>query len=146
MVITTIATTRIVLGLFFVVSAIANTIHFHDKGGLYETVITSKLALWGFGFKGIGPLPPLLALPYAYLLPPTELAVGVLFVINRWIRWAGIVMKLMLVSFILAFGLIPKEGLFANNQPIWDKNVFLLLSAWICVADDNYRSKQKNNG
>ncbi len=145
MVKTAIATTRILLGLFFIVSAIANTMHFFDKGGLYETATTSKLALWGFGFEGIGPLPPLLALPYAYLLPPAELLVGVLFVMNRWVRWAGIAMMLMLASFILAFGLVP-EGLFPNNAPSWDKNVFLLLGAWICVAYDDYRIKRKNNG
>lgn len=115
MVKTAINTTRLLLVLFFILSAIANTIHFFDKGGLYETLNTTKLALWGFGFKGIGPLPTFLAAPYAYLLPPVKLAVGVLFIINRWVRYFGTVMMLMLVSFILAFGLVHKGGLFPNN-------------------------------
>ncbi|WP_250123688.1 MauE/DoxX family redox-associated membrane protein [Chroococcidiopsis sp. CCMEE 29] len=144
MVKTAIATTRILLGVFFIVSAIANTIHFYDKGGLLETVTTSKLKLWGLGFEGIGPLPPFMALPYAYLLPPAELIVGVLFVINRWVRWAGIVMMLMLFSFILAFGLVGPNGLFPNNESSWDKNVFLLTAAWICAAYDDFRVKRHN--
>jgi len=141
---TAVATTRILLGVFFIVSAIANTIHFYDQGGLLETVTTSKLRLWGFGFEGIGPLPALIALPYAYLLPLVELIVGVLFVINRWVRWAGIVMILMLFSFILAFGLVGPNGLFPNNESSWDKNVFLITSAWICVAYDDCQAKRRN--
>lgn len=144
MVKTAIATTRILLGVFFIISAIANTIHFYDKGGLLETITTSKLKLWGLGFEGIGPLPPFMALPYAYLLPPAELIVGVLFVINRWVRWAGIVMMLMLFSFILAFGLVGPNGLFPNNESSWDKNVFLLTAAWICAAYDDFRVKRHN--
>lgn len=144
MVKTAIATTRILLGVFFILSAIANAIHFFDQGGLYETITTAKLRLWGFGFEGIGPLPALLALPYAYLLPPAELIVGILFVINRWVRWAGIAMMLMLISFILAFGLVGKNGLLPNNESSWDKNVFLATCAWICAAYDDYRVKRKN--
>jgi uncharacterized membrane protein YphA (DoxX/SURF4 family) len=142
---TAIATTRILLGVFFILSAIANTIHFFDQGGLYETVTTAKLKLWGFGFEGIGPLPSFLAIPYAYLLPPAELIVGILFAINCWVRWAGIVMVLMLISFILAFGLVGKNGLLPNNESSWDKNVFLAACAWICAAYDDYRAKRKDN-
>ncbi len=139
-----VSTTRILLGIFFFVSAIANTIHFYDAGGLLETITQSKLKLWGFGFEGVGPLPGLLALPYAYLLPVVELVVGTLFVINRWVRWAGIVMMLMLFSFILAFGLVGANGLFPSNESSWDKNVFLITSAWICVAYDDYQVKRRN--
>lgn len=141
---TAVATTRILLGVFFIVSAIANTIHFYDAGGLLETITQSKLKLWGFGFEGIGPLPAFIALPYAYLLPLVELIVGVLFVINRWVRWAGIVMMLMLFSFILAFGLVGSNGLFPNNESSWDKNVFLMAAAWICVAYDDCQAKRRN--
>lgn len=139
-----ISTTRILLGIFFFVSAIANTIHFYDTGGLLETITQTKLKLWGFGFEGIGPLPAFVALPYAYLLPVVELIVGILFVINRWVRWAGLVMMLMLFSFILAFGLVGANGLFPNNESSWDKNVFLMASAWICVAYDDYQVKRQN--
>ena len=135
--------TRILLGVFFFISGIANYLHLHDKGGLLETVTTSKLKLWGFGFEGIGPLPALIALPYAYLLPLAEIIVGILFVINRWIKWAGIVMMLMLFSFIIAFGLVGENGLFPNNESSWDKNVFLLASVWICIAYDDYVAKRQ---
>lgn len=141
-----IATMRILLGVFFLLSAIANTIYFNSEGGLLQTVLQSPLRLWGWGFEGVGPLPPLIALPYAYLLPPAQVVVAVLFIINRWVRWAAIVMILMLISFILAFGLFPPDGIIPNNQANWDKNVFMALGAWICGAYDHYRVKrqQKN--
>ena len=143
MVRTAIATNRVLLGLFFILSAIANAIYFNSEGGLLQIVLQSKLSLWGWGFEGIGPLPPILAYPYAYLLIPVEIVVGVLFIINRWVRWAGILMMLMLVSFILAFGLFPADGILPKNQANWDKNVFLLTGAWICTAYDHYWAKRK---
>lgn len=143
MLITSITTMRVLLGIFFILSGIANYIYFRAPGGFFETVTQSKLSLWGWGFSGIGPLPPLLSLPYAYLLPATEMAAGAAFVVNRWVRWAGIVIMLMLLSFILAFGLIGPNGLLPNNQGNWDKNVFMLIGAWICAAYDHYRIKQR---
>lgn len=138
-----IATMRILLGLFFILSGIANYLYFNASGGFFETVTQSKLRLWGWGFAGIGPLPSILSYPYAYLLPAAEMVVGVLFIVNRWVRWAGIIMMLMLASFILAFGLIGSDGLLPNNQGNWDKNVFMLLGAWICAAYDHYLVTRK---
>ncbi len=135
---TVVTTTRILLGVFFILSAIANAIHFYDQGGILETLTTFKLRLWGFKFEGIGPLPAFLALPYAYLLIPAELAVGILFVLNRWVRWAGIVMMLLLFSFLLAFGFVGPDGFFPNNAPSFDKNFFILTSAWFCAAYDHH--------
>ncbi|MBD2100442.1 MauE/DoxX family redox-associated membrane protein [Leptolyngbya sp. FACHB-261] len=143
---TVVTTTRILLGVFFILSAIANTIHFYDQGGILETLTTAKLRLWGFKFEGIGPLPALLSLPYAYLLSPVELAVGFLFLLNRWVRWAGLVMMLLLFSFLLAFGFVGPDGLFPNNAPSFDKNFFLLTSAWFCAAYDHYlRTKPRRD-
>ncbi len=127
-------TARLLLGIFFVLSGIANYLHFAEPGGLLETITTQKLKLWGLGFEGIGPIPAVLALPYAYLLPAVEIAVGVLFLIDRWVKWAGLLMLLMLTSFILAFGLFPKAGLFPSNESTWDKNVFIMLVVWLVVA------------
>ena len=140
---TSIATMRILLGIFFILGAISNFIYLREPGGLLETVTTFRLRLWGFGFEGIGPLPAFLAYPYAFLLSPVELVVGVLFVVNRLVRWAGILMMLMLLSFILAFGLVGPDGLIPNNQASWDKNVFLLVGAWICTAYDHYRARRQ---
>ena len=138
-----IATMRILLGIFFLLSGIANYMHFNADGGFFQTITQSKLKLWGLGFEGIGPLPTLISLPYAYLLPAVELVVAILFIINRWVRWAAIVMMLMLFSFIIAFGLFPPDGLLPNNQANWDKNVFMLIGAWICGAYDHYRVKRQ---
>ena len=133
-----VTTMRVLLGLFFVLSGIANYLYFNAPGGFFETVTQLKLKLWGWGFPVIGPLPPIIALPYAYLLPLVEMIVGASFMINRFVRWTGIVMMLMLFSFIIAFGLIGPDGLLPNNQGNWDKNVFMLIGAWICVAYDHY--------
>lgn len=141
---TAVLTTRFLLGVFFFIAGIANYLHFYEDSGLLATVTTSKLKLWGFGFEGIGPLPALIALPYAYFLPLVEIIVGILFVINRWVKWAGFVMLVMLFSFILAFGLFS-AGLFPSNAPSFDKNVFLITSTWICIAFDDYRVKRQNN-
>lgn len=142
---TALTTTRILLGVFFVFSGIANYLHFRDCGGLLETLVSTKLKLWGLGFGGIGPLPSLLALPYAYLLPAVEIVVGLLFVLNRWVQWAGVLMLLMLASFIFAFGLFPAAGLFPNNESTWDKNVFIMLDVWICIAWNRYNERLESN-
>ncbi|MEM6714907.1 MAG: DoxX family protein [Cyanobacteria bacterium P01_F01_bin.56] len=136
---TSIAVMRIMLGVFFILSGIANYLHFYDPGGFFETITQGKLRLWGWGFEGIGPLPAIIALPYAYLLPASQLIVGSLFVINRLVRWVGLVMMLMLFSFILAFGLVGPNGLIPSNQANWDKNTFMLVGAWICVSYDRYK-------
>ncbi|UFP94917.1 DoxX family membrane protein [Gloeobacter morelensis] len=131
---TTLTATRIVLGVFFVLSGMANYLHFYESGGLLETLLSAKLRLWGLGFGGIGPLPAWMALPYAYLLPAAEIAAGTLFALGRWTKFAGALMLLMLSSFILAFGLFPAAGLFPSNESTWDKNVFIMINVWICVV------------
>lgn len=138
-----IATMRVALGLFFILSGIANYLHFNAPGGFFETITQGKLRLWGFGFEGVGPLPGFFSYPYAYLLPAVEMVAGVLFIVNRLVRWAGIVIMLMLLSFILAFGLVGPNGLVPSNQANWDKNTFMLMGAWICAAYDHYRVKRQ---
>ena len=140
---TSIAVMRIMLGLFFILSGIANYLHFYEPGGFFETITQSKLRLWGLNFAGVGPLPSIIALPYAYLLPATEMITGVLLLINRFVRWAGSVIMLMLFSFVLAFGLIGPDGLLPSNQANWDKNTFMLVGAWICVAYDQYQVNRR---
>lgn len=140
----TIAIMRVMLGVFFILSGIANSIHFNSPGGFFETITQSKLRLWGLGFEGIGPLPGFIAIPYAYLLPGAEIIAGALLVINRLVRWAGLVIMMMLFSFIIAFGLFNPNGLLPNNQSNWDKNTFMLVGAWICVAYDQYQIARRH--
>ncbi|WP_164928707.1 DoxX family membrane protein [Gloeobacter violaceus] len=138
---TTLTATRIVLGVFFVLSGIANYLHFYESGGLLETLLSAKLRLWGLGFGGIGPLPAWMALPYAYLLPAVEIAAGTLFALGRWTKYAGALMLLMLLSFILAFGLFPAAGLFPSNESTWDKNVFIMIAVWICMVWEEVKAQ-----
>ncbi|MEB3295766.1 MAG: hypothetical protein VKJ24_21660 [Synechococcales bacterium] len=128
---------RITMGLFFFVSGIANYLNFHAKNGFYETVLTWKLQLWGpfpMGWHGIGPLPPLLAIPYAYLLPLAEIVLGALFALGIWVRWTGILIILMTLSIVLAFGIIPAGTLFPNGAESFNKNILFMTLIWMCIA------------
>jgi uncharacterized membrane protein YphA (DoxX/SURF4 family) len=128
---------RIIMGLFFFVSGIANYLNFNVKNGFYETVLTLKLQLWGpfpMGWQGIGPLPPLLAVPYAYLLPLAEIVVGALFALGIWMRWTGMLLILMTLSIVLAFGIIPAGTLFPNAAESFNKNILFMTLIWMCIA------------
>ncbi|MEM9136351.1 MAG: DoxX family protein [Cyanobacteria bacterium P01_F01_bin.42] len=140
---TSVTIMRVMLGVFFILSGIANYLHFNAPGGFFETITQSKLRLWGLGFEGIGPLPGFISYPYAYLLPGAELIAGALLVVNRLVRWAGLVIMMMLFSFIIAFGLIGPDGLIPSNQANWDKNTFMLVGAWICVSYDHYQINRR---
>jgi hypothetical protein len=56
---------------------------------------------------------------------------------HNWLK------MLLLLSFMLVFGLVGLDGLIPNNQASWDKNVFLLVGTWICTAYDHYRARRQ---
>lgn len=139
---------RIIMGLFFFVSGIANYLNFNVKNGFYETVLTLKLQLWGpfpTGWQGIGPLPSLFAVPYAYLLPLAEIVLGALFALGIWVRWTGILIILMTFSIVLAFGIIPAGTLFPNAAESFNKNILFMTLIWMCIAyeADSRRAKMR---
>lgn len=128
---------RITLGLFFFFSGIANYLNFNVEKGFYHTVLTQKLQLWGpfpDGWVGIGPLPALIAIPYAWLLPLAEIVFGVLFALGFWVRWTGLILLLMTFSIILAFGIIPAGTLFPNGVESFNKNILFMTLIWMCIA------------
>lgn len=135
---------RVVMGLFFFVSGIANYLNFNVKNGFYETVLTLKLQLWGpfpAGWHGIGPLPPLVAVPYAYLLPLAEMVLGALFALGIWVRWTGGLLILLTLSIVLAFGIIPAGTLFPNAAESFNKNILFMTLIWMCIAYDADRRR-----
>jgi uncharacterized membrane protein YphA (DoxX/SURF4 family) len=128
---------RVTMGLFFVLSGIANYLNFNVDNGFYHTVLTQKLQLWGpfpSGWEGIGPLPALIAIPYALLLPLAEIVLGVLFGLGMWLRWTGLLLILLTFSIILAFGIVPAGSLFPNGAESFNKNILFMTLIWICIA------------
>jgi uncharacterized membrane protein YphA (DoxX/SURF4 family) len=128
---------RIIMGLFFFVSGISNYLNFNVPNGFYETVLTWKLLLWGpfpASWHGIGPLPPLIAIPYAWLLPLAEIVLGALFAMGFWVKWTGLLIILMTFSIVLAFGIIPAGTLFPNAAESFNKNIMFMTLVWMCIA------------
>ncbi|MCP6758330.1 MAG: DoxX family protein [Fischerella sp. CENA71] len=142
---TAVTVNRITLGFFFFVSGIANYLNFNVNNGFYQTVITQKLQIMGpgipSGWEGVGPLPWLIAVPYAWLLPLAEIVLGALFALNYWVRWTGLLLILMTFSIILAFGIIPAGSLFPNGAESFNKNILFMTLIWICIAYDAYEQK-----
>jgi uncharacterized membrane protein YphA (DoxX/SURF4 family) len=130
---------RIIMGIFFLVSGIANYLNFSVPNGFYQTVVTLKLQLWGpfpAGWEGVGPLPAVIAVPYAWALPGAEIVFGLLFALGFWVRWTGLILILMTLSIVLAFGIIPAGSLFPNGAESFNKNIIFMTLIWICIAYD----------
>jgi len=135
---------RITIGVFFFLSGIANYLNFNVPNGFYQTVLTQKLQLWGpfpAGWEGVGPLPPLIAIPYAWLLPLAEIVLGALFALGYWVRWTGLLLILITFSIVLAFGIIPAGSLFPNAAESFNKNIMFMTLIWMCMAYEVDRKK-----
>ena len=135
---------RITMGVFFFLSGIANYLNFNVANGFYQTVLTQKLQLWGpfpAGWEGVGPLPPLIAIPYAWLLPLAEIVLGALFALGYWVRWTGLLLILMTFSIVLAFGIIPAGSLFPNAAESFNKNIMFMTLIWMCMVYEVDRKK-----
>jgi uncharacterized membrane protein YphA (DoxX/SURF4 family) len=128
---------RILVGLFFFLSGIGNYLNFNVANGFYQTVLTQRLQLWGpfpEWWHGLPPLPALIAVPYAWLLPLAEIVLGILFALGFWVRWTGLILILMTFSITIAFGIIPGGSLFANGVESFNKNIFFMTLVWIIIA------------
>ncbi len=141
---TAVTVNRVTLGIFFFLSGISNYLNFSVKNGFYQTVLTQKLQLWGpfpSGWEGVGPLPEIIAIPYAWLLPLAEIVIGALFALNLWVKWTGLLLMMMTFSIVLAFGIIPAGSLFPNAAESFNKNILFITLIWICIAYDAYTQK-----
>lgn len=142
---TAVTVNRITIGFFFFLSGIGNYLNFSVHNGFYQTVTTLKLQIIGPGippgWEGVGPLPWLIAIPYAWLLPLAEIVLGALFALNYWVRWTGLLIILMTFSIILAFGFVPYGSVFANGAPSFNTSIFFITLVWMCIAYDAYEQK-----
>ena len=66
--------------------------------------------------KAAGVMPDHLAVLYASLLPYVELVTGTFLIIGIWTTLAAILASLMLLSFILALGIVQAEGHIFNKD------------------------------
>jgi uncharacterized membrane protein YphA (DoxX/SURF4 family) len=136
---------RIILGVFFFLSGIANYLNFNVPNGFYQTVLTQKIQIIGPnippGWEGVGPLPGFMAVPYAWLLPLAEIVLGALFALNYWIRWTGLLLILMTFSIILAFGIVPAGSLLPNAAESFNKNILFMTLIWVCIAYEAHERK-----
>jgi uncharacterized membrane protein YphA (DoxX/SURF4 family) len=142
-----VAANRITLGIFFFLSGIANYLNFSVPNGFYQTVLMQKIQIIGPnippGWEGVGPLPALIAIPYAWLLPLAEIVLGVLFALNFWVRWTGLLLILMTFSIVLAFGIVPAGSLFPNGAESFNKNILFAILIWVCIAYEAHERKMK---
>ncbi|MEM7624033.1 MAG: DoxX family protein [Planctomycetota bacterium] len=76
------------------------------------------------------PLPEALGRAYGYALPWGEILFGLLLMLGFYTRLAAVVIGLMLISFMLEFGIAwwPKSG------PAFDKNVIYLTLAFLLAV------------
>jgi uncharacterized membrane protein YphA (DoxX/SURF4 family) len=131
------AINRILVGLFFFLSGIGNYLNFNVENGFYHTVVTQRLQLWGpfpQWWQGTPPLPGLIAIPYAWLLPLAEIVLGALFAMGFWTKWTGLILILMTFSITIAFGIIPGGSPFVNGVESFNKNIFFMTLIWIIIA------------
>ncbi|MDZ8187983.1 MAG: DoxX family membrane protein [Nostoc sp. ChiSLP02] len=142
---TVVTVNRVITGLYFFLSGIGNYLNFTVPNGFYQTVLTQKLQIIGPGippgWEGIGPLPWLIAIPYAWLLPLAELLFGALFALNYWVRWTGLLLILINLSITLAFGILPAGNLFPNGAESFNKTILFMTSIWTCIAYEAYEQK-----
>lgn len=89
---------RVPLGLFFLMAGISKL---SDPAGFVAMVnaTVSGTVSW---------LPASLATAYGYALPYVEIVAGAAAILGFFTRWAGWLMSLMLLSFIMAFGVSVK--------------------------------------
>lgn len=137
---------RIILGLFFFFSGIANYLNFNVPNGFYQTVLNQRLQLWGpfpMGWEGTPPLPGFIAIPYAWLLPLAEMVIGLLFALGFWVRWTGLILWFMTLSIVLAFGILPAGTLFPNGAESFNKNILFITLIWMCIAYETDTKKAR---
>ncbi|MFN6501685.1 MAG: DoxX protein [Nostoc sp. DedQUE01] len=142
---TAVVVSRVIMGVFFFLSGITNYLNFSVPNGFYQTVLIQKLQIIGPGippgWEGLGPLPWLIAIPYAWLLPLAEILLGALFAINYWVRWTGLLLILIAFSITLAFGIVPAGSLFPNGAESFNKTILFMALIWICIAYDAHEQK-----
>jgi uncharacterized membrane protein YphA (DoxX/SURF4 family) len=99
---------RVVLGLYFV---LAGLLKLNDPPGFVAEV--HQLAV----------IPPHIGTVYGILLPYVEVVAGGLLIAGLWTTLASLCTTLMLLSFVVAFGIRPA------GTPLFNKDIILLAAS-----------------
>jgi uncharacterized membrane protein YphA (DoxX/SURF4 family) len=91
--------------------------------------------------QSFGVLPTQAATLYGILLPYFEIAAGFLLIVGIWTTLAALITSLMLLSFVLAFGVFPKTGdlLFNKDILLLAGSISLLYSGAGAISIDRFR-------
>lgn len=73
--------------------------------------------------RSFGVLPGNIAAVYGILLPYVEVTVGAMLVLGLWTTLSGVLAGMMIISFVLAFGVFP------GSHDIFNKDLILLAAA-----------------
>lgn len=85
-------------------------------------------------------IPSQFAALYGILLPYTEIFAGILLIIGIWTTLAAMLISLMLVSFVIAFGIFPKgSNLFNKDILLLAGAISLLYSGAGAISIDRFR-------
>ncbi len=95
---------RIPIGIYFI---LAGLLILKDPTGFVAEVHNMKI------------LPPHAGTIYAIMLPYVQIAAGALLIIGMWTTLAAGLVSLMLLSFLLAFGLHPEGARLFNKDVIF---------------------------
>lgn len=115
---------RLALGLMFVLAGIRKLLPGENQSMLDAMNATAEM------IAGMAPLPRAVGLAYGYALPWVEITAGLLLMVGVYSRTAAIIIGLMLLSFMIEFGVNwwPAKG------PAFDKNLILFTLAILLAA------------
>ncbi len=115
---------RIGLGLYFV---LAGLIKLDDPAGFVQQVQSFNI------------LPARFSVVYGILLPYVEIFSGGLVLLGAWTTLGSILVSLLLVSFVSAFGLFPNGAPFNKDLILLGAALSLLYSGAGALSIDKFR-------
>lgn len=108
---------RVPLGLLFLLAGISKL---GDPAGFVATVNATVAAKVSW-------LPASLATAYGYGLPYVEIVAGAAAILGFFSKWSGWLMSLMLLSFVIAMGVMTKTGGLNKDIALLGASLYLAL-------------------
>ncbi len=115
---------RLTLGALFFLAGIKKLIPTADQS------FVDMLTGFAEQVAGMAPLPEPLGLAYGYALPFVEIVAGLLLALGLFTRVAAVVIALMLLSFMIEFGV----AWWPDSGPVFDKNVIYFTLALLLAV------------
>ena len=116
---------RLVIGSYFLLAGLAKL---DDHRGFIEEV--HRIAI----------LPELLGTLYGIVLPYLEIFFGALFIIGLWSVLSSVILSILLLSFILAFGVFSTAGPFNKDILLLGAAASIMFSGGGAFSIDRFRT------